>query len=80
MLEGKDKNIETIYVNLLNEGVNVWRPVRAKKLKKNIYQILNDNEYDEEDEKWEFWPGAKVLCEKRKVHDGIIIIAVKEID
>ncbi len=30
-----------IYVRLVNEGVDVWRPVRAIRLRDDIYRILN---------------------------------------
>ena len=32
----------TIYVRLLNEGVDVWRPVRARRLGDATYEIATD--------------------------------------
>ena len=36
---------ETIYVALLDEGIDVWRPVAARKLAPDTYLILDQN-YD----------------------------------
>ncbi len=80
MSEEKDLNIKEIYVALLGEGLEVWKPVKAIRIEKNIYQILDDTEYDEADEKWEFPPGSKVLCESKKIHDGVINAAVKKVE
>ena len=53
-----------IYVSLLDEGVKVSRPVSAKRVKDNIYEILDENrditcEYGEV---WEFNKGDTVEC------------------
>jgi len=53
-----------IYVKLLDEGVNVYKPVDAFLIEKNIYIIDSTLEVPE-DEKWEFIPGTKVVCEMR---------------
>ncbi len=79
MLEEKDLNIEEIYVALLNEGLEVWRPVKALQLSDSKYKILEDNEYDKESEQWEFPPGTTVMCEKKKIKDGVIKAAVSKI-
>lgn len=80
MSEEKVLNTKEIYVALLDEGIDVWKPVKAIKLEKNIYKILNDTEYDETYEKWEFPPGTKVFCEFKKVQDGNIFAAVKKVE
>jgi hypothetical protein len=51
-----------IFVRLLDEGVDVWRPVQAEPLHGDIYRIL-DQPYDRETERWEFTPGDEVVCE-----------------
>ena len=38
-----------IYVGLLHEGVEVWRPVQTEHLYGNVHRIL-DQPYDREDE------------------------------
>ncbi len=51
----------SIYVMLVNEGIDVWRPVDADKIDDNVFRI-REQPYDRDDEKWEFEPGAVVEC------------------
>ena len=44
-----------IYVGLLDEGVEVWRPVQTEHVYGNVYRIL-DQPYDREIEAWQFEP------------------------
>ena len=55
---------ETIYVALLDEGIDVWRPVAARKLAPDTYLILDRN-YDRKVETWQFEPGTLVRCRKK---------------
>ena len=66
-----------IYVALLDEGTDVWRPVKARCLSRNVYRIL-DQSYDSVDETWEFKPGMNVVCERRKLSGGECLVAVRE--
>ena len=61
---------ETIYVKLLEEGIDVSRPVKAKFIEKNRYQILDKNsDIDSKyGEIWEFNENDIVEC---KETDGI---------
>jgi len=52
----------TIYVRLLDEGTDVWRPTLGRKLGPMKYEVLPTPNYDSDDEKWEFLPGSIVLC------------------
>jgi len=57
-----------IYIYLEGEGIDVWKPVLAKSLGDNIFQILSVNERPE-DEKWQFSngeisPGSCVFAER----------------
>jgi hypothetical protein len=52
----------TIFVALLDEGTDVWRPVVATPIGDNRYQIVS---VPSSDEKWEFASGAIVRCETR---------------
>ncbi|MCP4090045.1 MAG: hypothetical protein GY746_09660 [Gammaproteobacteria bacterium] len=56
---------ETIFVYLLNESVDVWRPVQARKLSDQLYRIVSENTASE-DEEWQFPSGATVRCEERE--------------
>jgi hypothetical protein len=59
---------ETIYVPLLDEGTDVWRPVEATRLAENVYIILGAVP---DDETWAFPPGSRVRCEPRRVHGEV---------
>ena len=53
----------TVYVRLLNEGVDVWRPVKAVRLSETTYQL--SEEPTPEEEAWSFQPGDVVVAEHR---------------
>jgi hypothetical protein len=66
--------VEQIYVALVGEGVDVWRPVQAVRLCDNVYRIL-DQYYDSDIETWEFTPGEEVFCELIDSSGGKIMVA-----
>lgn len=68
--------LQTIYVKLVGEGVDVWRPVRAKHLRDDIYVIANQP-YDLQDETWQFGPGSSVICKSIESADGPILGAIE---
>jgi hypothetical protein len=53
---------QTIYIKLLNEGTDVWRPTIGKRIEGNIFEVLTTEDYDPDDEEWEFTPGSTVKC------------------
>lgn len=57
----------TIYMPLLNEGTEVWRPVEASHLKGDTYRVEGPVP---EDEEWAFAPGTLVCCEPKTFSDG----------
>lgn len=59
----------TIYVPLLDEGVEVWRPVEALHKEANIFVILSTNS-DADDEHWQFSAGQSVRCRHKTFADG----------
>jgi hypothetical protein len=61
--------LETIYVRLIGEQVDVWRPVQARHILGDVYLIV-DQPYDRDDETWEFDPGSSVICELVESADG----------
>ncbi len=63
-----------VYVALLDEAVEAWRPVRAERIGDNTYRILIQP-YDRSIESWEFEPGDVVLCETVDVAGGRILAA-----
>lgn len=58
----------TIYVALLDEGVDCWRPVRAIRLGGGIFRI--SEQAVPEAERWEFRPGEAVRCEQYDFCEG----------
>lgn len=65
-----------IFVSLLDEGVEVWRPVRAQHLHDDIYRIV-EQPYDRETETWQFEPYDEVVCELIRSSEGRILAATK---
>jgi hypothetical protein len=66
----------TVYVKLLDEGTDVWRPVPAEDLGQRQYRMLPTDNYDPDDEAWEFLPGTVTICEPRQLSDGVYLVAV----
>lgn len=66
----------TIYVYLLDEGVDVWRPVSAEHLREDVYRIVGEAP-DPEDEKWAFLPGQLVRCRMQQLSEGKVLVAYK---
>jgi len=71
--------IVKIFVALINEPVDVWRPVKATQVGENSYLIVNQ-EYDSDIETWQFKPGERVRCEYIQSSDGMTLAAVSRID
>lgn len=56
-----------IYMPLLNEGADVWRPVEAVHVSGDLYRVDGNVPADEE---WAFPRGAVVRCERTTVKEG----------
>lgn len=54
---------DTIYVRLLHEGTDVWRPTRGRRVGPMTFEILPTPDYDAGAERWEFAPGSIVNCD-----------------
>ena len=68
MRSGRDALLmATIYMPLLHEGTDVWRPVEASPLPGGTYRI--DGEVPET-EVWSYPPGAVVECEWKTFDSG----------
>jgi hypothetical protein len=63
---------QTIYVELLDEGVDVWRPVEAT-VEANATFRLPDQASG--DEAWRFPPGSLVRCQRTLLSDGERLVA-----
>lgn len=67
------------YVYLCGEGVDVWRPARARWLGPDLYQLLGEVP---EGEVWQFQPGDVVQCVLRGFEGEPLrhLVAVKKLD
>ena len=68
---------EVVYVYLLNEGTDVWRPTLAVRLDNLEFKLLSTTDYDPGDEEWEFPPGSIVECGDRVLDGERVLVAVK---
>jgi hypothetical protein len=64
-----------IYLNLVGEGLNVLRTVRAENLGRDYYRIAD---IMPEGEQWEFTPGMVVHCRKKNLSNGKHMVAYEE--
>jgi hypothetical protein len=64
-----------IYLNLVGEGLNVLRTVRAENLGRDYYRIAD---IMPEGEQWEFTPGQVVKCRKKALSNGKHMVAYEE--
>ena len=69
----------TIYVYLVDEGTDVWRPVEAGFVKDGVYQI-NPSCIIPETETWQFGPGDIVRCEQKRLSVGKHLVAIEKVE
>ena len=67
-----------IYIQLLNEGTKVYRPVQGKEIESNRYEIKGNDIYNPDIEEWEFVPGSIVIVEQQMMEGDLVLVAVKE--
>ena len=70
---------DSVFVRLLNEGTDVWRPARAERLLDSAFRLLAPTNYEPEDEEWEFPPGSMVACELRTIGGERRWVAVRPV-
>jgi hypothetical protein len=73
------REAHTIYIYLLDEGVDVWRPVSAEHIGQDRYRIVSVND-DPDDEHWEFECGEVVRCKERKLDGGMRMVAYSKVE
>lgn len=69
-----------VYVQLLGEGVVVFRPTQSELLRPAVARLLAPSDYDPETEAWEFKPGSVVAIEHRQFDQGEGWVAVSMAD
>ncbi len=71
---------KVIYVQLLDEGTVVYRPVLSLELSPTVYKLGGALTYDPKNEKWEFLPGTTVQVEEKYLEGNKVLIAFKRFD
>jgi hypothetical protein len=64
-----------IYVLLLDEGIDVWRPVRAIEVRPATFKII-ELESPEVGETWQFHEGQEVVVQARHLNGDEVLVAV----
>jgi len=64
-----------VYIPLLDEGVDVWRPVAAEVIGNGCYRITGN---EPNDERWEFPLGTAVRCREHRFEDGSLGLVATE--
>ena len=68
-LRNEPGTVTLIYVPLVGEAVEVWRPVLAERVGEGQYRITGENPSPDE-EQWAFSPGDIVECKERHFDNG----------
>jgi hypothetical protein len=76
MSEGMGSSAITVYVRLMDEGTEVYRPVVAQETPPHGLRLLEPIGGDAGDEEWEFPAGAVVRCEEQQRDGQRILVAV----
>jgi archaellum component FlaG (FlaF/FlaG flagellin family) len=69
-------SVATVYVRLLGEGTDVFRPTQAECMPNGLFTLRATANYDPDDEHWEFAPGQVVKCRRIKLSGGLQLVAV----
>ena len=71
-----------IFVYLLDEDVDCWRPVEAVPIRKDLYEIISVNP-NPEDENWQFTTGDVVRCVRKTLNDfksKLCLVALEKVE
>jgi hypothetical protein len=70
-------NTICLYVRLLNEGTEVFRPTQAFEVGGGLFRLIAAPDYNPEDEEWELLPGETVRVAVHHGANGDFPVAVK---
>lgn len=73
-------NTIQLYIPLLNEGTNVFRPTTGVVLDQDVFRVEPTTDYDPELEEWEFPPGSQVRCVRETRGGNEILVARQRVD
>lgn len=71
-------NKDIIYVNLLDEGTVVLKPVLATHQGSSVYKIISDDKPN--DDKYEFPSGSCVIVEQKLISNKSVLVAIRLAD
>jgi hypothetical protein len=60
-----------LYMPMLDEGIDVWRPVAAHPLGHSVAQIRSETP---DDESWQYPTGARIVYEERALSGGLRLV------
>lgn len=69
------ENTTKIYVELLEEGTPVWRPIDAESQGDGTFLICEQEV--PADEQWQFLPGERVAVEEQERNGEEVLVAVR---
>ena len=67
---------EQIYMPLLDEGIDVWRPVDAERIGPKIFRVIGPVP---EGEAWAFQTGEIIHCQEKQLSDGTHNVATQKV-
>lgn len=70
---------DRIYVKLLDEGVDVWRPVQARSIGSGVF-LVDQRAPEDTDEVWEYGYGDHVIVERRILDGRSVLVAIGRSD
>lgn len=73
-------DIIDVYIELLDEGTETWRPAKAQNIGNGLYRLLANVNYNPEDEEWAFLPGDIVRIEEIRFTKGRTGMGVRHAD
>ncbi len=73
----RDSYTRPVYVRLMDEGTNVFRPTTGIPLGGDLYRLMPTPSYELDDEDWQFPPGTIVRC-IYEIRDGEEILVADE--
>ena len=78
LAEASPESYRPIYIYLLDEGTDVWRPVMGRLIAGDIFEIVTENS-NPDDEHWEFGCGQQVRCRELMTPEGKTIMVACEL-
>lgn len=72
-------NKSVIYIPLLDEGTEVYRPTEGEEVAPMTFKVLPTLNYDPENEHWAFPPGTQIRCTYVTKLGTRVLLAVEKV-